>query len=89
MVFRKINSETNLKNLKKQNYLRMKHFNYITKPNYIKENPLYISDFLTYDFYEINKTPKQQTQIKTSVVGDVNFVRSEVDNICNFKSSVP
>ena len=50
MVFRKINSETNLKNLKKQNYLRMKHFNYITKPNYIKENPLYKSDFLTYDF---------------------------------------
>jgi|LauGreDrversion4_2_1035121.scaffolds.fasta_scaffold142228_1 predicted carbohydrate-binding protein with CBM5 and CBM33 domain len=39
----------------------MKHFNYITKPNYIKENPLYKSDFLTYDFYEINKTPKQQT----------------------------
>jgi hypothetical protein len=55
MVFRLINSQLSLKNLKEKNYQRMKHFNYITKPEHLNEYPIYKEDFQTYEYHKIDE----------------------------------
>jgi hypothetical protein len=58
MVFRQINSEITLKNLKEKNYVRMKHFTYITGPKYLNDYPISMEDFQTYEYQKVGEEQK-------------------------------
>lgn len=45
------------------------------KPSYLKDNPIFESDFQTYDYKHINVVEKKKTIIKSSI-GTVNVERS-------------
>ena len=58
MVFRQINSELSFKHMKEKNYQRMKHFNYITKPEHLNDYPIYKEDFQTYEYHKVDEVEK-------------------------------
>jgi len=89
MVFRQINSDLSLKKLREKNYMRMKHFIYISNPRYLKDNPISKADFQTYEYEKFGQHKKDQKVFRTNVVGDFKLVKSEVDNMLNFTSNVP